>query len=63
MTTPLLIADLERDEGLRLEAYPDPESGGAPWTIEETRFSQQSQLVGQALRFVAFLFCARLSHV
>lgn len=30
---PQLIADLKRDEGLRLEAYPDPVSGGAPWTI------------------------------
>lgn len=33
MTTNLLISDLKRDEGLRLEAYPDPLSGGAPWTI------------------------------
>lgn len=30
---PQLIADLKRDEGLRLNAYPDPLSGGAPWTI------------------------------
>lgn len=30
---PQLIADLKRDEGLRLEAYPDPLSGGDPWTI------------------------------
>ncbi|MBX3482557.1 glycoside hydrolase family protein [Phenylobacterium sp.] len=30
---PQLIADLKRDEGLRLRAYPDPLSGGAPWTI------------------------------
>lgn len=28
-----LVADLKRDEGLRLSAYPDPLSGGAPWTI------------------------------
>ena len=30
---PQLIADLKRDEGLRLKAYPDPLTGGAPWTI------------------------------
>lgn len=30
---PQLIADLKRDEGLRLEAYPDPISGHEPWTI------------------------------
>ena len=30
---PQLVADLKRDEGLRLEAYPDPISGGHPWTI------------------------------
>lgn len=30
---PQLVADLKRDEGLRLEAYPDPLSGGDPWTI------------------------------
>lgn len=30
---PQLIADLKRDEGLRLAAYPDPLTGGAPWTI------------------------------
>lgn len=28
-----LIDDLKRDEGLRLRAYPDPLTGGAPWTI------------------------------
>lgn len=33
MTTPFLVNDLMRDEGLRLRAYPDPVSGGAPWTI------------------------------
>jgi lysozyme len=33
MTSPYLTADLQRDEGLRLDAYPDPLSGGAPWTI------------------------------
>jgi lysozyme len=33
MTTPYLLPDLRADEGLRLEAYPDPLSGGAPWTI------------------------------
>ena len=33
MTTPLLVDDLMRDEGLRLAAYPDPLSGGDPWTI------------------------------
>lgn len=25
--------ELEREEGLRLQAYPDPASGGDPWTI------------------------------
>ncbi|MGA0604846.1 glycoside hydrolase family protein [Phenylobacterium sp. VNQ135] len=30
---PQLVADLKRDEGLRLEAYPDPLSGAEPWTI------------------------------
>lgn len=33
MTTSALISDLKRDEGLRLAAYPDPLSGGDPWTI------------------------------
>jgi lysozyme len=33
MTTPFLAADLRRDEGLRLFAYPDPLTRGAPWTI------------------------------
>ena len=33
MTSGNLIADLKRDEGLRLAAYPDPGSGAAPWTI------------------------------
>lgn len=33
MTTPFLLADLKRDEGLRLTAYPDPLSKGPPWTI------------------------------
>lgn len=33
MTTPFLLADLKADEGLRLKAYPDPISKGAPWTI------------------------------
>lgn len=31
--SPFLIDDLKRDEGLRLQAYPDPLSGGDPWTI------------------------------
>jgi lysozyme len=31
--SPFLIADLKRDEGCRLRAYPDPLSGGEPWTI------------------------------
>jgi lysozyme len=30
---PVLVSDLKRDEGLRLKAYPDPLSGGDPWTI------------------------------
>lgn len=30
---PQLVADLKRDEGLRLVAYPDPVSKGDPWTI------------------------------
>jgi lysozyme len=33
MTTPNLISDLKVDEGCRLQAYPDPLSGGEPWTI------------------------------
>jgi lysozyme len=33
MTTAQLIEDLKREEGLELEAYPDPLSGGDPWTI------------------------------
>jgi lysozyme len=33
MTTSHLLADLRADEGCRLAAYPDPLSGGAPWTI------------------------------
>ena len=31
--TPYLISDLKMEEALRLVAYPDPKSGGAPWTI------------------------------
>lgn len=31
--TPYLTGDLQRDEGFRAEAYPDPISHGAPWTI------------------------------
>jgi len=30
---PQLVADLKRDEGLRLSAYPDPLTGSHPWTI------------------------------
>lgn len=33
MTSPYLLPDLRRDEGLRLTAYPDPLSGADPWTI------------------------------
>ena len=33
MTSPHLIPDLMSDEGCRLTAYPDPLSGGDPWTI------------------------------
>ena len=33
MTTAHLAGDLRIDEGLRLKAYPDPLTGGAPWTI------------------------------
>lgn len=33
MLDPQLVADLKRDEGCRLTAYPDPLSGGDPWTI------------------------------
>jgi lysozyme len=32
VTSPYLASDLRRDEGLRLHAYPDPLSGGEPWT-------------------------------
>ncbi len=33
MTTPHLAADIAREEGRRSAAYPDPLTGGAPWTI------------------------------
>lgn len=33
MTSPYLIPDLKRDEGCELHAYPDPLSGGEPWTV------------------------------
>src|SRR5580698_7032046 len=33
MTTPFLASDLKAEEGMRVAAYPDPVSGGAPWTI------------------------------
>ncbi len=33
MTTPFLAADIGHDEGLRLHAYPDPDTGADPWTI------------------------------
>lgn len=33
MTTPYLAEDLRKDEGSRLEAYPDPLTHAAPWTI------------------------------
>jgi lysozyme len=33
MTTPYLAADIGHDEGLRLHAYPDPDTGAEPWTI------------------------------
>lgn len=33
MTSSNLLPDLRRDEGLRLHAYPDPLSGGEPFTI------------------------------
>ena len=33
MSDPILIAQVKRDEGCRLTAYPDPLSGGDPWTI------------------------------
>lgn len=29
----LALPDIKREEGLRLTAYPDPLSGGDPWTI------------------------------
>lgn len=31
--SPNLVSDLQRDEGCRLHAYPDPLSGGEPWTV------------------------------
>ena len=31
--SPAGLSALKRHEGLRLDAYPDPASGGAPWTI------------------------------
>jgi len=33
MTTSHLAQDISTEEGFRAEAYPDPLSGGAPWTI------------------------------
>lgn len=33
MISPTLIADVQRDEGFREHAYPDPISGGKPWTV------------------------------
>ena len=33
MTTPYLISDIKSDEGLRTKPYPDPLTGGAPWTV------------------------------
>jgi lysozyme len=33
MTTPYLAEDIGHDEGLRLHAYPDPDTGAEPWTI------------------------------
>lgn len=33
MTSQYLILDLKSDEGFRAEAYPDPLSGGDPWTV------------------------------
>ena len=33
MSDPVLIAQVRRDEGCRLTAYPDPLSGGDPFTI------------------------------
>jgi lysozyme len=33
MTTPNLTPDLQRDEGFDLDAYGDPLTGAAPWTI------------------------------
>lgn len=33
MTSPYLVADIERDEGFREHAYPDPLSGGKPFTV------------------------------
>ena len=33
MNRDMLVADLKREEGCRLAAYPDPVSGGEPYTI------------------------------
>lgn len=33
MNSSFLLDDIKRDEGCELEAYPDPLSGGAPWTV------------------------------
>jgi lysozyme len=33
MTTKYLAEDISQDEGCKLVAYPDPHSGGDPWTI------------------------------
>lgn len=33
MTSAHLLDDLRRDEGCKLHAYPDPLTGGKPWTV------------------------------
>ena len=33
MNRDLLVSDIKREESCRLLAYPDPKSGGDPWTI------------------------------
>jgi lysozyme len=46
MTTPFLLGDLAHDEGWSAQAYPDPKSGGEPWTIG---FGHTGQVRGQAV--------------
>lgn len=63
MTDDILFAQIERDEGCRLTAYPDPLSGGEPWTVgygctgedvtENTVWTQEQAEVALAAKIAA----------